>query len=171
MAKVINVILGWDMDFSIWVSAPTVAAYVLLGGLLSAIFNEVLHLVLIWLGALLIAIVGSSRPAAGPAWSPASTPLPRSGLHPSLEHARPLPRQSDGHPLDRHCVRPRRDYFFRILDHRFPRRAARPLRQGSALRQARPHHRRGLKMLVPLIVILPGLLGLAVLPIKSGGRR
>src|SRR6201994_953638 len=58
MAKVMNVILGWDMDVSIWVSAATVAGYVFLGGLLSAIFNEVLQFVLIWLGALLIAIVG-----------------------------------------------------------------------------------------------------------------
>src|SRR5215475_15078471 len=58
MAKVMNVILGWDMDVSIWVSAVTVAAYVFLGGLLSAIFNEVLQFVLIWLGAILISIVG-----------------------------------------------------------------------------------------------------------------
>src|ERR1700735_3230637 len=58
MAKVMNVILGWDMDVSIWVSAATVAGYVFLGGLLSAIFNEVLPFVLICLGALLIAIVG-----------------------------------------------------------------------------------------------------------------
>src|SRR3984893_1096841 len=58
MAKVMNVVLGWDMDVSIWVSSVTVAAYVFLGGLLSAIFNEVLQFVLIWLGALLIAIVG-----------------------------------------------------------------------------------------------------------------
>jgi SSS family solute:Na+ symporter len=35
-----------------------VAAYVFLGGLLSAIFNEVLQFVLIWLGAALIPIIG-----------------------------------------------------------------------------------------------------------------
>jgi len=35
-----------------------VALYVALGGLLSAIFNEVLQFVLIWLGALLIPIIG-----------------------------------------------------------------------------------------------------------------
>src|SRR5580692_9745500 len=58
MAKVMNVVLGWDMDVSILVSSVTVAGYVFLGGLLSAIFNEVLQFVLIWLGALLIAIIG-----------------------------------------------------------------------------------------------------------------
>jgi Na+(H+)/acetate symporter ActP len=40
------------------VSSLTVAVYVFLGGLLSAIFNEVLQFVLIWLGALLIPILG-----------------------------------------------------------------------------------------------------------------
>src|SRR5580693_2622924 len=58
MAKVMNVVLGWDMDVSILVSSVTVAGYVFLGGLLSAIFNEVLQFVLIWLGALLIAVIG-----------------------------------------------------------------------------------------------------------------
>ena len=58
MALVMKVMLGWDMHFSIWVSSLTVAVYVALGGLLSAIFNEVLQFVLIWLGALLIPIVG-----------------------------------------------------------------------------------------------------------------
>ena len=58
MAIVLQVVLGWNIDLSIWVSAITVALYVTLGGLLSAIFNEVLQFVLIWLGALLISIIG-----------------------------------------------------------------------------------------------------------------
>src|ERR1700686_1588018 len=58
MALVLKVVLGWDINFSIWVSSLTVAAYVVLGGLLSAIFNEVLQFVLIWLGAILISIIG-----------------------------------------------------------------------------------------------------------------
>jgi len=58
MALVMKVVLGWDIHFSIWVSSLTVAVYVVLGGLLSAIFNEVLQFVLIWLGALLISIIG-----------------------------------------------------------------------------------------------------------------
>src|ERR1051326_3429828 len=58
MALVLKVVLGWDINFSIWVSSITVAVYVALGGLRSAIFNEVLQFVLIWLGALLISIIG-----------------------------------------------------------------------------------------------------------------
>ncbi len=51
MALVMRVVLGWDIHFSIWVSSITVALYVALGGLRSAIFNEVLQFVLIWAGA------------------------------------------------------------------------------------------------------------------------
>src|SRR4249920_946826 len=58
MAKVMQIVLGWDINFSIWVSSLTVGVYVALGGLRSAIFNEVLQFVLIWLGALLIPILG-----------------------------------------------------------------------------------------------------------------
>src|SRR6202522_3853271 len=58
MALVMRLILGWDINVSIWVSAATVAVYVTLGGLRSAIFNEVLQFFLIWAGALLISILG-----------------------------------------------------------------------------------------------------------------
>jgi SSS family solute:Na+ symporter len=58
MALVMKVVLGWDMNFSIIVSSLAVAAYVYLGGLRSAIFNEVLQFVLIWGGALLVPILG-----------------------------------------------------------------------------------------------------------------
>jgi len=58
MALVMKVVLGWDINFSIWVGAATVALYVMLGGLRSAIINEVLQFVLIWAGAALIPILG-----------------------------------------------------------------------------------------------------------------
>jgi len=58
MAVVMQTVLGWNMTFSIWVGAATVALYVMLGGLRSAIINEVLQFVLIWAGAALIPILG-----------------------------------------------------------------------------------------------------------------
>jgi len=58
LAIVMKVILGWDLHFSIWVASLTVGVYVMLGGLLSAIFNEVLQFFLIWFGFLMIPIVG-----------------------------------------------------------------------------------------------------------------
>jgi SSS family solute:Na+ symporter len=58
MAVVMKVVLGWSMTFSILVSAFAVTLYVALGGLRSAIFNEVLQFVLIWGGALLVPVLG-----------------------------------------------------------------------------------------------------------------
>src|SRR5690242_1809631 len=58
MAVVMQTVLGWNISFSIWVGAAVVALYVMLGGLRSAIINEVLQFVLIWAGAALIPILG-----------------------------------------------------------------------------------------------------------------
>jgi SSS family solute:Na+ symporter len=58
MALVMRTVLGWNITFSIWVGAGTVALYVMLGGLRSAIINEVLQFVLIWAGAAMIPILG-----------------------------------------------------------------------------------------------------------------
>ena len=58
MAVVMQTVLGWNITFSIWVGAGTVALYVMLGGLRSAIINEVLQFVLIWAGAAVIPILG-----------------------------------------------------------------------------------------------------------------
>ncbi len=58
MAVVMQTVLGWNITFSIWIGAVTVAIYVMLGGLRSAIINEVLQFVLIWAGAALIPILG-----------------------------------------------------------------------------------------------------------------
>ncbi len=58
MAKAMQTFLGWDLNYSIWISSLTVCFYVMAGGLLSAIFNEVLQFFLIWLGCLLIPILG-----------------------------------------------------------------------------------------------------------------
>jgi SSS family solute:Na+ symporter len=58
MAVVMHTILGWNLNVSMWIGAATVAIYVMLGGLRSAIINEVLQFVLIWAGAAMIPILG-----------------------------------------------------------------------------------------------------------------
>ncbi len=58
MAVVMQTVLGWNITFSIWIGAVTVAIYVMLGGLRSAIINEVLQFILIWAGAAMIPILG-----------------------------------------------------------------------------------------------------------------
>jgi len=58
MALVLHTFLGWNWDLSMWVSAVTVAVYVTLSGLLSAIFTEIMQFFLIWFGLFLVSILG-----------------------------------------------------------------------------------------------------------------
>ncbi len=58
MALVLHTFLGWNWDISMWVSAATVAAYVTLSGLMSAIFTEIIQFFLIWFGLFLVSIMG-----------------------------------------------------------------------------------------------------------------
>src|SRR3954466_8455515 len=50
MGKLLNLLLGWSFDVSVLVAAAIVLGYVLLGGLTSAIYNEVLQFFLIVFG-------------------------------------------------------------------------------------------------------------------------
>ena len=58
MGKLFNLLLGWDMDVSMLVAAAVVLAYTTLGGLTSAIYNEVLQFCLIVAGLLPLVILG-----------------------------------------------------------------------------------------------------------------
>jgi SSS family solute:Na+ symporter len=58
MAVVFHIVVGWDMHVSIWVSAAAVAAYITMGGLLSAILTEIIQFFLIWFGLFLVALLG-----------------------------------------------------------------------------------------------------------------
>jgi solute:Na+ symporter, SSS family len=50
MGLLLNLLLGWDFTVSVWVSAAVVLVYIFLGGLTSAIYNEVLQFFLIVFG-------------------------------------------------------------------------------------------------------------------------
>jgi SSS family solute:Na+ symporter len=58
MALVLHTFVGWNWDISMWISALTVAVYVTLSGLLSAIFTEIIQFFLIWFGLFLVSILG-----------------------------------------------------------------------------------------------------------------
>jgi len=58
LAKLFGLLLGWDFSFSIWVSALIVLLYIVLGGLTSAIYNEVLQFFLIVLGFIPLVFLG-----------------------------------------------------------------------------------------------------------------
>ena len=58
MGLLLGVLLGWDFNFSVLVSAVIVLAYILLGGLTSAIYNEVLQFFLIVAGFIPLVFLG-----------------------------------------------------------------------------------------------------------------
>jgi SSS family solute:Na+ symporter len=58
MALVFRTILGWDWHVSMFVSAAAIACYIALGGLMSAIFTEIVQFFLIWFGLFLVSILG-----------------------------------------------------------------------------------------------------------------
>ncbi len=50
LAKLLNLLLGWDYNISLWICSAIVLVYVLKGGLTSAIYTEVLQFFMIVLG-------------------------------------------------------------------------------------------------------------------------
>ena len=166
MALVLKIVLGWNINFSIWVSAGTVAIYVALGGLRSAIFNEVLQFVLIWAGALLIPILGLVE-AGGcnglKARIIANASAEYTHLWSTLGSAKdnPMGIHWTGIVFGLGAVISMgywtTDFLVvqRVLTSKDMRAAKMAPIIGAAF-----------KMFVPFIVILPGLLALAVLPMK-----
>jgi SSS family solute:Na+ symporter len=165
MAVVMKVVLGWDLNFSIFVSSITVAIYVAAGGLFSAIFNEVLQFFLIWFGALLIPILGLIETGG---WH---------GMVARIQHN--FPGQDFTHmwgnlghfkdnPMGMHWtgivfgLAMVQSMGYWTTDFLVVQRvlSAKDIRSAKLA----PIIGSFFKMAVPLIVILPGLLGLALLP-------
>jgi SSS family solute:Na+ symporter len=166
MAVVMKVMLGWDIHLSIWISSLTVAVYVALGGLISAIFNEVLQFFLIWFGALMIPMLGMVE-AGG--WSNLVARIHRNFPQGDYTHLwRPMAHFTSN-PMGIHWT----GIAFGLLmgslgywttDFLVVQRAlaAKDLRSAKLA----PIIGSYFKMAVPLIVVLPGLLGLGLLPFK-----
>src|SRR6516162_4030046 len=165
MAVLMKVTLGWNIHFSIWVSSLTVGIYVAAGGLYSAIFNEVLQFFLIWFGALLIPILGLIETGG---WSGMVARIHQNFPGQDFTHMWGPMRSFADNPMGIHwtgivfglgAVQAMgywtTDFLVvqRVLSAKDVRSAKLAPIIGSFF-----------KMAVPLIVILPGLLGRAVLP-------
>ena len=172
MAVVMQVVLGWNITFSILVSSVAVALYVGLGGLRSAIFNEVLQFVLIWAGALLVPILGLVQ-AGG--WTGLKARILTNLGSDSYFHLWRDTGSFSANPMGVHWTGIVFGLGFVIsfgywtTDFLVVQRvlAAHNLR---AARMA-PIIGSFFKMAVPFIVILPGLLGLVLLQNGDGSRR
>jgi len=167
MALVMKVVLGWNIHFSIWVSSLTVAVYVALGGLYSAIFNEVLQFFLIWLGALVIPILGLIEVGG---WSGLTARIQERMHSSDYVHLWSTLGTFSGNPMGVHWtgivfgLGGAIAFGYWTTDFLVVQRAmaAKDLRSA----QMAPIIASYFKMIVPLIVILPGLLALGVLPYR-----
>lgn len=163
MAIVMKVVLGWDIHFSIWVSSITVLIYVVLGGLLSAIFNEVLQFMLIWLGALMIPIIGLIETGG---WDGMVARIQQNFPTGDYTHLWRTLGSFQDNPMGIHWtgivfgLGAIISFAYWTTDFLVVQRVL----TAKNLRAAKmaPIIGAGFKMMVPLIVILPGLLGLAV---------
>lgn len=167
MAVIMKVILGWDIHFSIWVSSLTVAVYVMAGGLLSAIFNEVLQFFLIWIGCLVIPIVGLIETGG---WKGMVERISRNFPGQDFTHLWGTLGSFTDNPMGVHWtgivfgwgLAISFGYWttdFLVVQRVMAAKDLRSAKLGTIIGAS-------LKMMVPLIVILPGLLALAVLPFK-----
>lgn len=167
MALVMEVVLGWNFHFSIWISSITVAVYVALGGLYSAIFNEVLQFFLIWLGALVIPVLGLIEVGG---WSGLVARIYQRMHTNDYVHLWSTLGSFSTNPMGVHWTGAvfglggAIAFGYWTTDFLVVQRAmaAKDLRSA----QLAPIIASYFKMVIPLIVILPGLLGLAVLPFK-----
>lgn len=167
MALVMKVVLGWDINFSIWVSSLTVAIYVALGGLRSAIFNEVLQFILIWAGALVIPIIGLIE-AGG--WDGMVARIQANFAGQDFTHLWSTMGSFTDNPMGIHWTGIVLglgwviSFGYWTTDFLVVQRvlAAKDLRAAKMA----PIIGAAFKMMVPFIVILPGLLALAILPFK-----
>jgi SSS family solute:Na+ symporter len=167
MAVIMKVILGWDIHFSIWVSSLTVAIYVMAGGLISAIFNEVLQFMLIWLGCLVIPLVGLLETGG---WNGMVQRIAQNFPGQDFTHMWRTMGSFTDNPMGVHWtgvvfgwgLAISFGYWttdFLVVQRVMAAKDLRSAQMGTIIGGF-------FKMMVPLIVILPGLLALAVLPFK-----
>jgi SSS family solute:Na+ symporter len=175
MAMILNLLLGWNMHFSILISSLTVAIYVTLGGLISAVFNEVVQFFLIWLGTLLVPILGLIKCGG---WDNMLHKIQENVqvIHPHFAHAdftclwhnlgtfdNPMGINWFG-MLFGQGIAIGFAYWctdFLQVQRVIVAKNLRAAQNGTIIGAA-------LKLCVPLIIILPGLLGLAVLKNADG---
>jgi SSS family solute:Na+ symporter len=165
MAVIMKVILGWDIHFSIWVSSLTVAVYVVAGGLLSAIFNEVLQFFLIWIGCLVIPVVGLYETGG---WAGMVHRIQTNFPGQDFIHMWSTTGSFTANPMGVHWtgivfgwgLAISFGYWttdFLVVQRVMAAKDLRSAQMGTIIGAF-------FKMMVPLIVIVPGLLALAVLP-------
>jgi SSS family solute:Na+ symporter len=158
LAKLLEVILHWDFDVSVWLAAGIVMVYTFLGGLTSAVYNEVLQFFLIVLGLSPLMII-ALHDAGG--WENV-----KAQLQPELTHAWKYMGNADANPMGINFISLIfglgfvMSFGYWCTDFLVVQRAMIARNMGDA--QRTPIVAAFPKMLMPLIVVLPGVIAIAL---------
>jgi solute:Na+ symporter, SSS family len=164
LAKLLETILQWQFDTSIWVAAGIVAIYTFLGGLTSAVYNEVLQFFLIVLGLSPLVII-ALQDVGG--WEGI-----RASLQPELTHAWKYMGNPDDNPMGLHFMSLIfglgfvMSFGYWCTDFLVVQRAMIAKNMDAA--QRTPIVAAVPKMLMPLIVVLPGVIAMALMTQSKG---
>lgn len=159
LAKLLEIILKWDFDVSIWVAAGIVMIYTFLGGLTSAVYNEVLQFFLIVLGLSPLVIVALLDVGG---WEGI-----KSQLQPEMTHAWKYMGHPDDNPMGLHFMSLIfglgfvMSFGYWCTDFLVVQRAM--IAKNMSAAQRTPIVAALPKMLMPLIVVLPGLIAIALM--------
>lgn len=164
MALLFKSMLGWSLTSSILLSALVVLVYVFLGGLSSSIYNEVIQFFLIWLGLLPVVFIGVD--AAG-GFSGLVQKVPETFLHAwqgmGSDGQNPLGVDWLGVVLGLGFVL---SFGYWTTDFLVVQRAL--AAKDLAAAERTPILAAFPKMLVPIIVVIPGLIAIVTLPEFQG---
>lgn len=158
LAKLLEIILKWDFDVSIWIAAGIVMIYTFVGGLTSAVYNEVLQFFLIVLGLSPLVIV-AFQDAGG--WENI-----KAQLHPNMTHTWKYMGDADANPMGLHFMSLIfglgfvMSFGYWCTDFLVVQRAM--IARNMSAAQRTPIIAAIPKMLMPLIVVLPGVIAIAL---------
>lgn len=159
LAKLLEVILHWDFDVSIWMAAGIVMIYTFMGGLTSAVYNEVLQFFLIVLGLSPLVII-ALHDAGG--WANV-----KAQLQPQFTHAWKYMGNANDNPMGINFISLIfglgfvMSFGYWCTDFLVVQRAMIARNMGEA--QRTPVVAAIPKMLMPLIVVLPGVIAIALI--------
>jgi SSS family solute:Na+ symporter len=174
LAMLLNIILGWDFNMSVFLAAGIVLIYTFLGGLTSAVYNEVLQFFLIVLGIAPLVYIGMHK-AGG--WQGIMQNVDEAKLHvwKGMAHASTNPMGVDAFSLV-FGLGFVLAFGYWCTDFLVVQRAMISKNLNSA--QRTPIIASVPKILMPIIVILPGIILLALqkqftgfeLPLNANGQ-
>jgi solute:Na+ symporter, SSS family len=158
LASLLEAILKWDFDVSIWIAAGIVMIYTFLGGLTSAVYNEVLQFFLIVLGLSPLVIV-ALHDAGG--WAGVKAQLP-----PNMTHAWKYMGNANSNPMGIGFISLIfglgfvMSFGYWCTDFLVVQRAM--IAKNMRAAQQTPIVAAVPKLLMPLIVVLPGVVAIAL---------